>query len=253
MRSIFLRAARSLRCISPLMATLAMLVLQVSHAFEVFPVRLYFDEFRTTATVTYTNTNSHDIAVQPRLMLWTQTSGVDGGAPVDALVETKDFLVFPPLVQLKPRQKQTVRLRYTGKTSPDKQLTYRVLSQEIPMNVQEGTINFTRTMSVPLFGRSKKDLPPELEWTLRKRGVQYALDVNNVGQNHIQITGVILQRDGAEADAKDNPRASLSSYFLSGVSGAATLEFTPTPVVGERYKALLETDYKRLEKTITLQ
>jgi fimbrial chaperone protein len=250
MRSILCCAARSLRCILPLFT---MLIPQASHAFEVFPVRLYFDEFRNTATVTYTNTNPHDIAVQPRLMLWTQVSSVDGAAPTDMLVDTKDFIVFPPLVQLKPGQKQTVRLRYTGKISPDKQLTYRVLSQEIPMNVEEGTINFTRTMSVPLFGRSKKDLPPELDWTVRKRGEQYVLDANNIGPNHIQITGVILQRDGVAADAKDNPRASFSSYFLPGIGGAIPISFMPPPVPGERYKALLETDYKRLEKTITLQ
>ena len=150
---------------------LTMLVAPISlvMAYEVFPVRLYVDASRHTTTLTITNTNSDEIVVQPRVMIWQQNDKPrQTKNDVGELSVTTDFQVFPNIVQLKPGAKQTVRLRDTQKFDPKRELSYRVITEEVASKQTGSIVNFARAMSIPIFVRPLTDSAPTLKWPVQK-------------------------------------------------------------------------------------
>ena len=47
--------------------------------------------------------------------------------------ETRDFLVFPENVLIGPKQSQVVRVQWRGSPTPDKELAYRIIAEQLPL------------------------------------------------------------------------------------------------------------------------
>ena len=222
-------------------------------AYEVFPVRLYVDASRNTTTLTITNTNADDIVVQPRVLIWQQgESAPKSKDDVGELSATTDFQIFPNVVQLKPGAKQTIRLRYTGKFDPNRELSYRVIAEEIVSKQTGSIVNFARAMSIPIFVRPLSDSAPTLKWPVKKAASgAYELVAENPGNIHLQITKLSARRllpDGTKA--ANTVDVSLFAYLLPG--SKQTIALPTIELAAGRYELVLTTDYAPLEATIDL-
>lgn len=57
--------------------------------------------------------------------------GTDSTTPVG-----DEFVVFPPQMVLRPGQSQAVRVQYRGEANPTSELAYRIVTEQLPINLQ---------------------------------------------------------------------------------------------------------------------
>lgn len=102
-------------------------VLAHASGFSVAPVRLFFGEKDRAVAIRITNEGGSDLVLQPDLQAWSQD---EQGR--DQLEPSEDLVVSPPMLRLKPRAEQTVRLILATPRQPGRQMSYRLLIREIP-------------------------------------------------------------------------------------------------------------------------
>lgn len=56
---------------------------------------------------------------------------------VEKLLDTKEVTVFPPQIIIPPKEKRTIRVNYNSKNIPDKEQNFRVIAEQLPLNVDE--------------------------------------------------------------------------------------------------------------------
>jgi P pilus assembly chaperone PapD len=240
-----------------LSAMLASMLLQSSaYAFSMFPVRLSIDASHNVATLTVTNPTDQDITLQPRVFKWVQES-VGQGVPVEKLTDSTAFTIFPPLVNLKPQSKQTIRIRYNGSISGTQEEAFRVITENLLVKPTPGIVNFTNAISIPLFVRAKVDRNPELVWSAKRTDKDtLQLDFNNsVGNRHIQITGLSATKVGTGADGASHLPVthSFMQYLLPNTHASVHLDKDKLNLPAGSYRIQLKTDYKELEQTVELK
>lgn len=245
------------RMSSLVLAMLASMLLQSSaYAFSMFPVRLTIDASRNVATLSVTNPTDQDIVLQPRVFKWTQES-VGQGIPVEKLTDSTEFTIFPPLVNLKPQSKQTIRIRYNGSISGAKEEAFRVVTENLLVKPTPGIVNFTNAISIPLFVRAKIDRNPEMVWGAKRTDKDtLQLDFNNsVGNRHIQITGFSATKTGTGADGASHLPVShaFMQYLLPNTHASVHLDKDKMNLPAGSYHIKLKTDYKELEQTVELK
>ncbi|MHC5598257.1 MAG: fimbrial biogenesis chaperone [Nostoc sp.] len=56
----------------------------------------------------------------------------------------EDFLVYPPQILLEPQKTQTVRVTWLGDPRPTKELAYRLIAEQLPINLEKPEANQTK-------------------------------------------------------------------------------------------------------------
>lgn len=242
---------------SLIMAVLVSMLLQSSaYAFSMFPVRLTIDASHNVATLSVTNPTDQDIVLQPRVFKWTQES-IAHGVPVENLTDSTAFTIFPPLVNLKPQSKQTIRIRYNGSISGAKEEAFRVITENLLVKPTPGIVNFTNAISIPLFVRAKIDRNPEMVWSVKRSDKDtLQLDFNNsAGNRHIQITGLSATKVGTGTDGASHLPIthSFMQYLLPNSQAVVHLGKDKVSLPAGSYRIQLKTDYKELEQTVELK
>src|ERR1043165_1546619 len=108
-----------------LLPALFFLAIPSTQAFKLTPITMEFGTAGRGANQAFRveNESSNTVAVQ--ISMLSRQMGLDGSetnTPAD-----DDFVVYPPQVLLKPRQVQTVRVKWVGNPKPEKELAYRIL------------------------------------------------------------------------------------------------------------------------------
>lgn len=242
---------------SLMLALLTCVVLQTSAlAFSMFPVRLTVDASHNVVTLSVSNPTDQDITLQPRVFKWTQES-IAHGVPVENLTDSTAFTIFPPLVNLKPQSKQTIRIRYNGSISGTKEEAFRVVTENLLVKPTPGIVNFTNAISIPLFVRAKVDRNPEMAWSVKRSDKDtLQLDFNNsAGNRHIQITGFSATKTGTGADGASHLPIthSFMQYLLPNSQAVVHLDKDKVNLPAGSYRIQLKTDYKELEQTVELK
>lgn len=243
-------------CYQAWVLLLAVLMPLSAFAFSMFPIRLSIDATRNVATLSVSNPTDQDITLQPRVFKWTQES-VGQGVSVEKLTDSTAFTIFPPLVNLKPQAKQTIRIRYNGSVSGAKEEAFRVVTENLLVKPTPGIVNFTQAISIPLFVRAKTDRNPELIWSVKRTEKDtLQLDINNsVGNRHIQITGLSATKVGTDADGASHLPVthSFMQYLLPNSQAVVHLDKEKMNLSAGSYSIQLETDYKELEQMVELK
>ena len=81
--------------------------------------------------------NPTDEPVAVQISILKRSMDIDGNetyVPADS-----DFTVYPPQTVLRPKQSQTIRVMWLGKVKPAKELNYRILAEQLPVNLSKET------------------------------------------------------------------------------------------------------------------
>jgi fimbrial chaperone protein len=118
-----------------LLPALFFLAIPSTQAFKLTPITMEFGTAGRGANQAFRveNESSNTVAVQ--ISMLSRQMGLDGSetnTPAD-----DDFVVYPPQVLLKPRQVQTVRVKWVGNPKPEKELAYRILAEQLPINLEK--------------------------------------------------------------------------------------------------------------------
>jgi len=194
---------------------------------SVAPLRIVLTPERPVASLTMGNSDEGEVAVQAEVLAWSQEDGRDVYQP------TREVLVNPAIFRLPPGGRQIVRLGLQVPAEAGER-SYRVFLRQLPrdqalaQNGGEGPkVQTLLRIGVPIF------VPPlqlrqSLQWRLLAGGAGgrgYRLMLDNQGSEHIQVTQLVVRREGGG----ELLRKSLSHYALAGQSAGVELELPALP------------------------
>ncbi len=132
--------------------------------------------------------------MQVRIFSWLQVGGQEQYQTQQQVVAS------PPMVRLEPGQKQLVRLIKQGVPEAGREMSYRVVLDEIPTPRTPGEnqagLTFQMRYSVPLFvygnGVTSDSAKPQLSWQQVDSGGKRWLELTNRGNGHARLSNVTI-------------------------------------------------------------
>ena len=158
-----------------------------SHAasLTVAPVRLQLSAARPYTVLRVTNNGGEPVTLHARAFRWTFD------AKGEVLAATDEMILNPPMVTLRPKAAQVIRVGLRSRMESSVEETYRLILEEVPAakaKVEGTQISTILKMSIPVFAIPRKAVAPRLEWTAHRdsSGV-VVLSAANHGEAHVQI------------------------------------------------------------------
>jgi fimbrial chaperone protein len=132
--------------------------------------------------------------MQVRIFSWLQVGGQEQYQTQQQVVAS------PPMVRLEPGQKQLVRLIKQTPPQAGREMSYRVVLDEIPTPRTPGEnqagLTFQMRYSVPLFvygnGLNRESAKPDLSWKQVESGGKHWLELTNQGNGHARLSNVTV-------------------------------------------------------------
>ena len=191
-------------------------------SFGISPLRLELSGPVSTAALTVRNDEDAPALIQVETLQWTQ----DGGQ--EQLDPTTDLLVSPTVFTLPPKGTQLVRVALRKSPDPTRELSYRVILQEVP---PEASPDFTGLrvalrLSIPVFVAPTTPAKPDLAWsaTLDENGA-IVLRADNNGGAHARVLGFALTPESGTGPVLQD---TVATYVLPGQYRTWTLQNNKT-------------------------
>lgn len=232
-----------LHSIARLMLIISLLLsssLAVASGLQVSPTSLSLQARESASGLTLSNTGDNIIHAQVRVYQWLQDE------KGDQLTLSRGLLASPPMIELKPGEKQLIRI-IRAKAPPQGagavEAAYRVMVNELPLKsaTQKTGLQFALSYSLPVFVQPVEvtKTSPQLQWSthLQPDGKEVKLRVSNTGNGHAQLAGLsFINTAGTSTDI--NP--GLLGYVLPGSTMNWTLKIPPsTLTAGGKFKVML--------------
>lgn len=113
---------------------------------QVSPVRIDFEPVQSAQALLVFNNGQRDLEAQVRIMQWSQQNGEN------RLVPASDIVASPAIMRVSPGKRQTVRLIRLQPAAPARELSYRVILDELPRkDAASNHVNVLLRYSIPLF------------------------------------------------------------------------------------------------------
>jgi fimbrial chaperone protein len=171
------------------------------------PTLLEIGPDATATRLVLSNATPRPVTAQVRVFAWIQPDGED------ELVPSDDLAVSPPIVELAPGAEQIVRLVRLGPPAQGRDLTYRVVVDELPQTEEtdHSQINLRMRYVIPAFVRAAEAAAPSLSCRIEAGGRQ--LTCENSGGRAAQLGASSLLDDHGEVSVLS---AGLFGYVLPG-------------------------------------
>ena len=187
--------------------------------------------------------------MQMDVLNWSQEGGDD------VLTPTRELIANPPIFTVPPGGKQLVRVGLRRAPELQRELTYRIVIQELPPPPDPDFVGTKMLMrvSLPVFVLPDVDVKPVLMWQAA-RTPQGALKISltNNGNTHIQILNFKLSPlDSAQPWVTKQS----SEYVLAGQSRDWILPVNadyPTPSTGDTLQLFAQTDAGDIEADVLI-
>jgi fimbrial chaperone protein len=108
----------------------------LAHAFKLIPMYMDFHPTGREAHQTFRIENEGDQPVAVQVSMVTREMDIEGKEAYGDAED--DFLVYPPQVVLMPKQIQAVRVQWVGNPNPSKELAYRIMAEQLPVDLEKG-------------------------------------------------------------------------------------------------------------------
>lgn len=214
--------------------------LAVASGLQVSPISLSLQARETASGLTLSNSGNNIVHAQVRVYQWLQDE------QGDQLTPSRGLLASPPMLELKPGEKQLIRI-IRAKAPPQGtdavEAAYRILVNELPIKSANPTtgLQFALSYSLPVFvqpiGVTKTT--PQLQWStiLQPDGKAIKLRVSNSGNGHAQLAGLSFV-DTAGNSMVINP--GLLGYVLPDATMNWTLKIPPSVITtGGKFKVMM--------------
>ena len=191
--------------------------IQPSFAFTVMPISRTFTPTGSASTQSYDlvsdkpETEAIEMSVVKREM---DLDGKETYVPAD-----DDFLIYPSQIILKGGTTQTVRVTWVGEPDPKKELAYRLVSQQIPIDLKKPEVVKSTTVTA------------KVSILMKYMGSLYIRPADV--QPKVVLESIIAQTDKGKPaiamilDNQGSGRASLANYSLNLTSAGKTVILKP--------------------------
>jgi len=123
---------------------LVLLGVQPAFAFKLLPMSREFAPVGSGATQSYEVINDSNERLAVEISIVKRQMNLAGEESYQEADD--DFLVYPPQILLEPQKTQTVRVTWLGNPNPAKELTYRIIAQQLPVNLEKPKDNQTQAV-----------------------------------------------------------------------------------------------------------
>ncbi|MBD2775598.1 fimbrial biogenesis chaperone [Iningainema tapete] len=216
---------------------LLLLGVQPALAFKLLPMSRVFTPSGLGATQSYEIVNDANEPLAVEMSVVKRQMDVTGRESYSDADD--DFLIYPPQILLKAGEKQTVRVTWLGDSKPTLELAYRLIAQQVPIELQPNQNNQTRPVGqVKILMRYMGSI------FIRPSNVQQKVVVDTVklqkGNNGANELAITLNNQG-------NARAILkkSSLHLTAQGQGTTVHLNPEQLVGINNAVILAGNKRR--------
>jgi len=190
----------------------ALLALSPAYAgtFTISPLRVDFAGDTGMAVLTVRNGDAKPVVVQTQGLAWSQEGGQD------ALTPSRDLLVSPAVFTLPAGGSQLVRVALRRNVDPARELTYRLLLQEVPQAASPdfNGLQIVLRLSVPVFVEPLAPATPQVAWVAaRGPDGKLSLSARNDGSAHARIHGFSVKTADGATTVLEQPEL---AYVLPG-------------------------------------
>jgi len=196
-----------------------------------------------TSSMTITNSGKERMTVQARLFGWKQKGNKD------AYFKTRDVVVSPPILKLKPGQSGVVRIVRLSKKPDRGEESYRLIVDELPKSQknQRSTVQMVIRHSVPVFFSAVKAAASTSWKAVQKKG-KLVLQGRNSGSSRIKLSQMsVVDSRGRKVSFG----AGLNGYILGGSSRAFVANAT-TKLAGSNLKLVANSNLGKIRKSVKL-
>lgn len=203
-------AAKSLHAILALL--LACTVPGLVHAYELEPIVVQLAPAGNGSVQSMTVTNTHDVPIAIEVAVYRREQNVDGTEEREE--ELEDILLTPPQMVIAPGASQTFKVRYVGPQDIQRERTYRVVTEQLPIRLkEEHRDDFSAQVSMRYrYEAALYVVPPQREPAFR------LLDAKPVEANGERFLDLDIASEGNMRAILQDPRLT-----LEGASGSTTL------------------------------
>ena len=158
--------------------------------FGVTPLRLDIGPKAKSGSFTVSNQDKAPITFQVSVKKWTQEPGGK-----DVYTDSKELVVFPTQLEIKPGQKKIVRVGFEG-TPPKHESAYRVFIEELPAPVKVsehgGEVRVLGRFGLAVLVRDKSSVPHLAIDELSVKGGKVTVKVSNSGDSAARVQRLSL-------------------------------------------------------------
>jgi fimbrial chaperone protein len=191
-------------------------------SFDLSPIISSVAPTGPAATTAFILTNTDDTKTPVQIGIFVRNPDAAG---IEKYEETKDigdmFQIYPTQMILNPHEKRTVRVTYVGDPKISRELSFRVIAEEFPINVSDpkrvkdravASISIASKYIGSLYvtpGGAKPDINIDATLNSGKTGNEMVLMVENKGSQHLILKSpkfkvVSLQNNAAVELSKDD-------------------------------------------------
>lgn len=210
------------------------------------PIRVTLSATKTTGALVVRNSGSEPSVVQLEIVSWSQSDGQDVYAPA------KELLATPPIFTVPAGGSQTVRIGLRQGVDPRREVSYRVIMQEVPPPPKPDFrgLQVALRLSVPLFVNPASLSAPTLQWrATRTSQGDLNLSAENKGNAHVQVLGFKLSTMGSGLAPEATPPA---TYVLPDQRREWNLRFASAPTKGTPLHIVAQTDAGELSADVVV-
>jgi fimbrial chaperone protein len=185
-----------------------------SASLQASPVLVEMTDKAPSAVVTIRNTGDKPIAVQTRVMQWSQARGQE------TLQEAEAVIASPPMTTLKPGANYAVRIVRTAKGALGGEEAYRVLVDQLPdaSPARGSMVALVMRHSIPVFLSGGQGGAARVDWELGARNGRLVLRATNHGSRRLRLAQVTVQLG-------DGRKVSFGNGLLGYVLAGSTMEW----------------------------
>lgn len=108
---------------------------QSAFAYELEPIVVQLASSGNGSVQSMAITNTHDVPIAIEVSVYRRSQKPDGSE--DRAEELDDVLVSPPQMVIAPGASQSFKVRYVGSPDVTQELTYRVVTEQLPISLRE--------------------------------------------------------------------------------------------------------------------
>jgi fimbrial chaperone protein len=201
------------------MCLLATATTAVAGSFSISPLRVELASKKRIEALTVRNEQDSEVVIQAVVQEWTQVNGQD------MLTATHDAFATPAVFTLPGKGVQVVRVALRRDADNNRELTYRLLLQEVPPAAPKDFtgLQVSLRLSLPIFVTPTSDAKSALTWHAKwSNDGKLTVDAVNTGTAHLQVMDFTLQFGDQAINQAHQP---VSKYVLPG----SRMTWTVTP------------------------
>lgn len=197
-----------------------------SHAYRVVPLTIELEPSGRGSQGQFRVINDTERPVALQVTIQKRESAIDG-ADVLTPAQEGEFVLFPPQMVLRPGQSQAVRVQWRGNASPERELAFRVITEQLPIKLQRERqggaqvtllLRYEGTLYVAPAGATPAIAVDSAEPATNEEGEQRLnVTVSNTGSRHAILGNLKLSVTGGGQSVTMAPEQ------LEGMTGANML------------------------------